>query len=145
MSSSGARPYRRRKWVVNRPLQFRFVKAMLLVLCLMAVAGLSAIYVSIWVTVSSFELSHDPVIVSLLSTVSWTIALALLLMAPAVICLGILLTHKVAGPLVRIHAALTQMANGNFDVHMTLRKGDELIELAETVNYLAAFLRRRAS
>ena len=121
MTSTSSRPSRRRQWLVNRRLQWRFVRAMLLVLCVMAVAALVAVYLGVWATLASFGLTQDPLIVSLFNTTWWVIVLELILMAPVVMWLGIRLTHKVAGPLVRIQAALNQMSEGTFDIHISLR------------------------
>ena len=140
-----SRPYRRRTWLVNRRLQLRFVKAMLLILCVMAVASMAAVYIAMWVARASFELSSERAILSLLDSVGWLIFLELLGFTPFVICLAVLLTHKVAGPLMRIQTALAQMAKGNFDIHLKLRKHDELVELADTVNRLADSLRRSST
>lgn len=143
MTSSAERFVRRRQYVVNRPLQFRFVNAMILVLCAMALLAVGAVYLAVRLTLSSFELTRDPLIISLLSSVCWTIVLELLVIGPVVVWWGIRLTHRVAGPLVRIHAALSRMADGRFDEHVTLRAGDELQELAAVINRLAETLRRR--
>lgn len=137
--------YRRQRWLVNRPLQLRFVKAMVLVLCVTAAAAVAAVYLAVWVTLSSFELSHDPLIVSLFNTVCWMIVLELLLVTPLVVWFGVRLTHKVAGPLVRIDAALHRLARGDFNVHLTLRRGDSLVELADAINALAATMRSHRS
>ena len=141
MVVTGSRPYRRRQWLVNRQLQLRFVKAMVLVLCVMALAAMAAVYLAVKITLSSFELSHDPLFVSLLNAVCWLIALELVVVTPFVVWFGIRLTHKVAGPLVRINAAIQQMIRGDFNIHLTLRKGDSLVELADAINALAANLR----
>jgi len=130
---------------VDRTFQFRFVGALLLFLSVLTVATLGGICFALWATLYTFELLSDPVTVSLFTTAGVIVAMELLLLAPVVIVTGILMTHKVAGPLVRIHAALAQMAEGNFDIHLTLRKGDALFELADSINRLAASLRRRAS
>ncbi len=143
--TSGKRPYRRTQWIVNRALQFRFVGAMLAVHGLMGLAALGAVGLAMWFTLYSFELLSDPVSVSLFVTAGWTIVVALVLLSPLVFWAGILLTHKIAGPLVRIRGALLQMTKGQFDVRLALRKGDALTELAEDVNALAAFLRNRPS
>ena len=140
MDSTGP-AYRRRRVLVNPPLQFAFVKAMLIVLGVMALAALAAVYVAIRVTLSTFELANDPVIVSLFRSAFWLIMLELLVLTPLVVWLGILLTHKVAGPLVRIFAVLDQMSRGRYDVRITLRKGDMLVELAEAVNRLSENIR----
>lgn len=139
------RPYQRRRLVVNRALQFRFVRAMLVILVVMALAAVVAVFVAIRITLSTFELSQDAVVVSLFNVICWLIVLELLIVTPAVIWLGILLTHKIAGPLVRIGAALAQMAEGDYNIHIQLRRGDELREVAALVNHLAATLRSRRS
>ena len=135
--------YKRRQFLVNRPLQLSFVRAMLLILLLMASAALVAMRMAVHVTLFTYELSNDALLRALFDTVFWIIVLEMVFLAPFVIWMGILLTHKVAGPLVRIHAALAQMAEGRFDIHISLRKGDALVELADAVNRLALSLRNR--
>ena len=143
--STEHRPYRRQHWLVNRSLQFRFVRAMLLVLLLMAVAAVLGVYLALWFTLYSFELLQDAYLVALFRTVSWTVVLELIVLVPLVSVFGIRLSHKVAGPLVRIRAALADMAQGRFDIRITLRKGDALTELAEDINRLAESLRNRSA
>ena len=135
--------YKRRQFLVNRPLQLSFVRAMLLILLLMASAALVAMRMAVHVTLFTYELSNDALLRALFDTVFWIIVLEMVFLAPFVIWMGILLTHKVAGPLVRIHAALAQMTEGRFDIHISLRKGDALVELADAINRLALSLRNR--
>ena len=137
--------YRRRRLIVNRPLQFRFVGVMLLFFCVLTVVTLLGLYFALWLTLYTFNLLHDPVIVSLFTTTGMILAFELLLLGPLVIWMGLWLTHKVAGPLVRIRPALEQMEQGRFDTRLSLRKGDALVELADDVNRLAESLRSRAS
>ena len=143
--STEHRPYRRQHWLVNRSLQFRFVRAMLLVLLLMAAAAVAGIYLALWLTLYSFELLQDAYLVALFRTVSWTVVLELIVLVPLVSWFGVRLTHKVAVPLVRIRAALADMAQGRFDIRIKLRKGDALTELAEDINRLAESLRNRST
>jgi methyl-accepting chemotaxis protein len=138
-----ARPYRRRQLLVNRPLQYRFIGAMLLLLLALTAIGLATVYVTLWMTLRAFGLEHDVVAVALFTTVWWSLTVELLLVAPFVIWMGVVLTHKIAGPLVRIHAALARMANGHYDVRLRLRKRDALVELAEDINRLAESLQTR--
>lgn len=143
MPPGTGRPYRRRQLIVNRPLQYRFVGALLLILLALGGIGLATVYLTLWVTLQIFGLAHDAVAVALFATVGWSLTLELLIVAPFVIWMGIVLTHKVAGPLVRIQAALARMTNGHYDVHLRLRKRDALVELAEGINRLAESLRTR--
>jgi len=140
-----ARSYRRRTVIVDRTFQFRFVGVLLALLFVLTFGALVSVYLALWYTLYTFELLNDSVTVSLFTTVGLMVALELLLIGPFVAWMGILLTHRVSGPLVRIQAALSQMREGQFDVHLTLRKGDALVELAESVNRLAASLRDRTT
>jgi methyl-accepting chemotaxis protein len=133
--------FRRRQWLVNRPMQFAFARAVLGGFALFMGLTLAAICAALWMTVSMFQLQHDPVTMALFRTVAWVVVLELLLITPLVVWFGIRLTHTVAGPLVRIQAALAQMTAGRFDVRLVLRRGDHLQELADAVNGLAASLR----
>ena len=138
-------PYQRRHWVVNPSFQYRFIGIMLLVLLLMTVGALASVYFALWTTLRTFELAREPLAVAQLTTVGLMVTLELLLLAPVVVWIGVRLTHKVAGPLVRITAALQQMARGDFHISLKLRKGDSLVELAEAINSLSETLRSRAS
>ena len=135
---------RRRRLIVNRELQFPFVKAMVFVLCAMTTASLGAIVLATRITLSTYELSNDALFVALFNAVFWLVMVELVLVIPFVVWLGIWMTHKVAGPLVRVHAALSQMARGDYNVTVRLRKGDMLTDLADAVNHLAGEMRRRS-
>ena len=51
--------------------------------------------------------------------------------------LSIFITHKIAGPLYRLKKSLAMIVEGNLDVKVKLRKGDDLKDLAEHFNMLA--------
>lgn len=138
-----ASPYRRRQWLVDRSLQLRFVWPMLAIVFFMGATAICGAYGALWYTLYSFELLNESHFTALFNTVLWTIVLELLVIIPIVGWLGILLTHRVAGPVGRLRAALADLAKGRVDVHVTLRKGDALTGLAEDINRLAAFLRSR--
>lgn len=138
-----ARPYQRRQYFVNRTIQMPFISTMLLLLLIMGVASLASVYLTLWSVLRVFELFGDQATVALFTTVGLTVTLELLVVAPLVVLVGIRMTHRVAGPLVRINAALDQMAQGRYDVNLKLRQGDLIGELAEHVDRLAAILRRR--
>jgi len=55
--------------------------------------------------------------------------------------ISIFVTHKIAGPLYRLKKSLSMITQGNLDVKVTLRKGDDLKDLAEHVNMLVDELR----
>lgn len=135
--------HKRRRLIVNPTFQYRFVGVMLLSLLLLTAGALASVYLSLWVTLRTFDVAQEPLAVAQLSMVGLLVTVQLLVLAPVVIWIGIRLTHKVAGPLVRINAALQQMARGDFHVRLKLRKGDSLIEVADAINALAETLRPR--
>ncbi len=51
--------------------------------------------------------------------------------------------HPIAGPLYRIEKELKEVGKGNLTLHLRLRKGDELKELAEVINSMVADLNAR--
>ena len=55
--------------------------------------------------------------------------------------ISIFISHKVAGPLYRLKKSLSQVAQGDLNVVVKLRKWDDLKDLAEHVNVLIEELR----
>ena len=142
MAASGE-SYQRRQFLVNRPLQMRFVRAMLAIVVATCASSMLATYAAVRFTLAAYDLTQKEFFLALLGTTAWIFLLELLAITAIVTWVGIRLSHKVAGPLVRIHATLVNMANGQFDVNIRLRKGDELNEIADDINRLAAYLRGR--
>ena len=140
---------RRRRWIINAPLQLRLVGTLVLSVCSLAGAILLALYLSLWVVLRTYDLQHDEITVllfrnvGLLATV--VILCCLLVSIWALFWVSIVYTHRIAGPLVRIMSGVEQMTHGNFNIHLSLRKGDGLQDLAEDINRLAAYLRSRSS
>jgi len=130
--------------LVDRSLQYRFVRVMLIMLLFMGGTALGSVYFALWSTLRTFELSGDPLTVALFTTVWVTVTLAMLFIAPFVVVMAVLITHRIAGPLVRIKAALEQMAHGDYNVRLTLRRGDSLMDLAKLINRLADVLRNKS-
>lgn len=143
MGESQVPKFRRRRYIVDRKLQYRFIAVMLLMFVFFSAIALATVYLTLWMTLQTFELEQDPLMVALFTTVGLSLILELLIVAPFIVWGGVLMTHRVAGPLVRIHAALGHMTDGKYDVRISLRKGDLLDDLAEHVNELAAALRSR--
>ena len=135
----------RKQWLVNPPLQYQFIGILLLVLLILTVGALASVYFALWLTLKTFGMSDNTLAIAQMTTVGLLVTLELLILAPFVIWLGLRMTHRIAGPLVRILAALQQMSLGNFNQHITLRKNDSLTELADAINKLGETLHARKS
>jgi len=64
---------------------------------------------------------------------------------PVAIWLGIMLSHRIAGPWHRLEGILSGLVMGNFTAEVKLRKGDEFQSLADVVNRLARSLKSMAN
>jgi methyl-accepting chemotaxis protein len=71
------------------------------------------------------------------------IASALLLLVLGVGLAGVVVTHKVAGPVFKMKRLLRELGRGHFSVVARLRKGDELKDFFDAFNQAADELRRR--
>jgi nitrogen fixation/metabolism regulation signal transduction histidine kinase len=56
---------------------------------------------------------------------------------------GIIVTHRVAGPIYKMKRQIKNVADGNFTIPGKLRKGDELVDFFDTFNTMVLSLRQR--
>lgn len=73
---------------------------------------------------------------SIRTVVNRNLSIRLALVFPFIVVFSILLSHKVAGPLTRIAQGISQIGAGDFGGRIKLRKGDELLDLAEGINQI---------
>jgi nitrogen fixation/metabolism regulation signal transduction histidine kinase len=57
--------------------------------------------------------------------------------------IGILITHRVAGPVMVVRRKMDDLANGDFNASVHLRNNDEFKELADSFNNMVVKLRER--
>jgi hypothetical protein len=72
------------------------------------------------------------------------LAASFVLLAPATFVIGVLITHRIAGPVYRFETWLKQVIAGEVRTDCKLRDGDELTELCELLNRATASLRADA-
>lgn len=74
----------------------------------------------------------------------WPVVLGGLIIGAVVgLLVALFYPHPIAGPLYRIEKELKEVGKGNLTLHLRLRKGDELKELAEVINSMVADLNAR--
>jgi methyl-accepting chemotaxis protein len=76
---------------------------------------------------------------AMLYTLCGTLALLVILIGAA----GIVVTHRVAGPIYKMRANLRAVADGRLRVPTPLRKGDELVDFFEAYRSMVISLRAR--
>jgi methyl-accepting chemotaxis protein len=129
--------YRRKKYIINRKLQFHYL---FVILFTMLIAVFSVYFTAFYVVWNSvidaffFIPEASRKLADIFTHTSELIVIPVILLAVVFSIAGIFLSHRVAGPLYRVEKAAGEIAKGNLDVKVRFRKGDELQELAGSLN-----------
>lgn len=76
-------------------------------------------------------------------TLLWSLGVVLALLISGIGIAGIVVTHKVAGPIFKMQRHLRDVAKGRLEVPWGLRKGDELTGFFDTFRNMVATLRQQ--
>ena len=121
--------HKRRKYWIDNEFQGRFLMAILKVEFL--ILGLSTILPFLLAFIlylpSSAETLNLPLII-------FAIFLVTVITTVCIVYMSVHLSHRIAGPMYRIKIALESMKQGEKPKRITLRKGDQLQELANLFN-----------
>ena len=139
MADDIVRPrFKRKQFIVARRFQVKYAGMILLLMFITAGFCSYAIYYTTMILFGE-KLSNvypQGQLVSIVRLVNFRILVSMLVISPFVGFLGIYLSHKIAGPIYRIERLLGTMSTGDLSSHITLRKGDEMVSLADAVNRL---------
>ena len=138
----------RRKLFSGLPsLQFRFARVVVVfvfISCL--VTGLTVFYTTVMILGNWFTVVYPQErLVSVFQSVYAAFFVNLLIILPIIFYGALVFSSRIAGPLPKIYQALKEIGHGDFDVHLLLRKGDELQELVDRINEMASRLKERES
>lgn len=139
--------YRRKQYIVDRSLQFKFSKfVVLLSFSTAIITGLVIFYTTFFLLGEKLaEIYPQGRLIAIFRSVYGSFFICMLLILPVVFYCSIVFSHRIAGPLPKIYRALESIGNGNFDIKLVLRKHDHLRSLADVINTMAANLRERES
>jgi HAMP domain-containing protein len=150
------RPYKRRIMIVDREFQHRFIRriAMLAVLIVVASLSLLAITYAVNLDVQTVIVQPLPLAISenaplmeepktILSILLPVVIICVVVTLAVTLVFGIVISHRMAGPLFRISRELKQMEQGDLSGEIRLRKKDDFKTLARTVNNLKTNWRHR--
>lgn len=134
---------RRRRYFVKPSFQIRYIGVILIAVFLVASICISSTFYS------SISLLGEKLgnvypqgrLVVTLREINFIIAFRILCLVPLIAVIGILLSHKIAGPAYRIERALREIGKGNLDIQIKLRKYDELQGIAEAINEMTSDLK----
>ena len=129
---------RRRQYIIKKGLQFRYIG---LIFGLAFIASLVTgwtVFATGWHFLGEKLASVYPQgrLIYILRATNLALMRNLLLISPLIFILGLLFSHRIAGPVYRIEKTLGDISKGNLGLKIRLREGDELVDLAYMINNL---------
>src|SRR5688572_29438159 len=143
---AGAAPYKRRRYMIDLPLQLSYVGVYLSTIVLLGVGFIALNYVfsAIFQRAAKIQQYQEPWGESpelMLFLLANFVFVMLLLIGAAVY--AVVHSHRIAGPAYRLKNALRQVQSRDYDFYVQLRTKDFLHELAEQVNLLNQSLKAK--
>jgi methyl-accepting chemotaxis protein len=135
----------RKKYFVQRGMQLRFARFVILLAFVSALLTGAAIFLTTFMLMGEklADVYPQARLVVIFQSVYFWAFVSLMSAVPFIFWGSIVFSHRIAGPLPKIYQALQSVGDGNFDVKLTLRKRDELRDLADIINEMAAKLKQR--
>ncbi|MDX9702256.1 MAG: methyl-accepting chemotaxis protein [Candidatus Auribacterota bacterium] len=141
-------PFFKRKYIVNKELQFHISIVMIMEILLMAIVMSTIIvclnnyYQEIFQYIAgTTELQtplreiNKPIWLFMLGSVSFSVFVFALV--------GIFLSHKIAGPLYRMKRIMIDIGKGKLPREIRFRKGDHMHDMADALNEMVLGLQNR--
>jgi len=143
------RPYKRRIMIVDPEFQYRFICRTATLAVLIVVASLSLLAIIYYLNLDiqtviiqplplpfseSATLTEEPT--TILSILLPVVIICVAITLAVTLFFGIVISHRMAGPLFRIKRELREIEEGNLSGEIRLRKKDDFKSLAQTVNGL---------
>jgi methyl-accepting chemotaxis protein len=135
---------RRKQYVVDKSIQYRITRQYVTIALIAAALGLYISQMAAWLYGIHARSAVHPAYAHWSEQVLvWSYgAVSVLLGLGIFLLISLFYSHRVAGPVVKIVAALKEIAQGNLGVHVRLRETDYLKEVASGVNELCGAWRR---
>jgi len=132
--------FRRRKYLINKPLQFIYSGITIYLLLIgIIVVGTATYYITLDTILSQLEaqgglLQAYEIVRSINSLIAKRVGILLLTVMVFAFTLAVYYLHRLAGPVYRIEKTLNDMAEGKEVSPVVLRKKDFFKSLAESLN-----------
>ncbi len=147
MSEQNKRPYKRRIVYIHKEFQRRFIlKFCIIALGAMVLASLLLYFLSkdsLTATYRYHHLALQETAEVLLRPLILTNLIVLLILLIATVLVTLYVSHKIAGPLYSLRKNLESIGEGNLNLKIQFRKGDQLKDLASQINQMTKNLNER--
>ncbi len=124
----------RKKKLINSALQLKMIGAFLFLSCISALFQVILLNRSIMQLSSLMESDGDILLAELPSLLFSNMILTLGVLLPMMLLVGILITHRIAGPIYRFGQHLDAIARGENPGVCRIREDDELHSLCNSIN-----------
>lgn len=134
---------KRKRYVIAVKFQLKYVLYILAVLYIGAAIAGYTVYYTTWVILGEKLANVYPRgrLVYIFHAANMVLLIRLLLITPIFIIIGVIFSHRIAGPVYRIGKYIDSLVQGNYSQGLTLRKKDELKDLAAKMTQLCYKLR----
>lgn len=132
-------PNRRKKLVINKPVQRRIILGVTIVPMMALVAATIAVAVLTGQVLDEARVAEQSL--PTLSSLFVSLFLFIVAAGATVVISALRYSNRIAGPMYRLCKSMREIRDGDVSFKVKLRKGDDLTEIADEVNALIAWLR----
>lgn len=136
MAEPETQKFQRRTVLIKRALQLKYIGMVFfsVLLASLIVGG------DIYYTMARMVLAENPSMTPAVSQFNWIIMVKLALYLGLMLMISLYVSHRFAGPIYRFEKSAQIVASGDLTHRVSLRTGDELLELQEEFNGMVASL-----
>ena len=126
--------YRRTRQLVQPRLQLKLIGTFFLVMLVGFLLQSILLHLELGRVAEAFPGASEELEAATSSLVLRVLLLSLGVLLPATLLVGVLMTHRIAGPAYRLESYLNEVEKGEADALCRLRQGDELKDLCAQLN-----------
>jgi len=128
--------FRRKQFLVKRGMQFRYIGMIFALAILASIVTGYTVFATGWTLLGEKLASVYPQgrLIYVFKAANIALIRNLLFISPLIFIMGVLFSHKIAGPVYRIEKSLYEISKGNLALKVKLRSGDELWDMANIID-----------
>ena len=137
----------RKRILISRKLQFKYVGVILVAILASCTLITLTVYFACWSSLAETDANIQTTIAvgKILDNINIMILFELPILLLLACFVGILVSHKIAGPVYRLQKAARDVAQGDLTVSVSLRSDDELRNLSDAFNSVIENMQRLVS
>ena len=134
------------KYLTKNPLQFKFLVLILIsIMTPLFLVGGCLYYLIFQIMAEQLAIPESIAqnLIPVLHKINFLIILGMPVVIFLLFLLGLILTHRLIGPLQRLEDDLTKISFGDYSIRLKLRKDDDLRPIAEVINKIINKLEKK--